>query len=260
MQIREATVEDAPAACIVLKRSIAELCQADHRNDPSILARWLGNKTHENFCAWVEQTDNSVLVAVENQDILAVGSVTDAGTIGLNYVSPDARFRGVSRAMLHALEMRAAERGNNRCNLTSTETARQFYLFNGYLENGPPVGGFGTSSGYPMTKVLVKLVRAEAEAPSREKFELRRQSDDLVYRFHRQQRSDGSVGYKREDGDHWIVRKLDWGWISFDYATQSCMGRPWNVLPHEQGDFPPEGDWVSRKGAKSYVYTLAYLP
>jgi GNAT superfamily N-acetyltransferase len=154
MQIREALPEDAAGACMVLKRSIAELCEADHRNDPSILAKWLGNKTHEDFSAWVNQPDNSVLVAVENQGILAVGSVTDAGTIGLNYVSPDARFQGVSRALLRALEALAAERGNHRCNLTSTETARRFYLSNGYVETGPPVGGFGTSSGYPMTKIL----------------------------------------------------------------------------------------------------------
>jgi GNAT superfamily N-acetyltransferase len=154
MQIRDATPEDAPAATVVLKRSIAELCELDHRNDPSILAQWLGNKTPENFCAWVEQTDSSVLVAVENGKILAVGSVTDAGAIGLNYVSPDARFRGDSRALLRALEARAAERGNHQCNLTSTETARRFYLSNGYVQNGPPVGGFGASSGYPMTKAL----------------------------------------------------------------------------------------------------------
>lgn len=154
MQIRDAIPEDAPAACIVLKRSIVELCEADHRNDPAILVRWLSNKTHENFCAWVDQADNSVLVVVENQHIVAVGSVTDAGSIGLNYVSPDARFRGVSRALLQAMERRAAERGNSRCNLTSTETARLFYSSNGYVEDGPPVGGFGTSSGYPMTKAL----------------------------------------------------------------------------------------------------------
>jgi GNAT superfamily N-acetyltransferase len=161
MEIREATADDAAAACIVLKRSIAELCAADHRDDPSILARWLGNKTHENFRAWVSQPDNSVLLAVENQEILAVGSVTDAGMIGLNYVSPDARFRGVSRALLQALEVRAEARGNHRCHLTSTETARRFYLSNGYVENGAPVGGFGTSSGYPMSKVL-PLSRHEA--------------------------------------------------------------------------------------------------
>lgn len=154
MQIRDASPEDAPAACIVLKRSIAELCVADHRNDSAILAQWLGNKTHENFRAWVNQPDNSILVAVANQTILAVGSVTDAGMIGLNYVSPDARFQGVSRALLRALEVRAAARGNHRCHLTSTETARRFYLSNGYVENGAPVGGFGTSSGYPMTKAL----------------------------------------------------------------------------------------------------------
>ena len=74
--------------------------------------------------------------------------------IGLNYVSPSARFRGASRALLRALETRAAERGNVRCTLTSTETARQFYLSNGYVEDGLPVGGFGTISGYPMTKSL----------------------------------------------------------------------------------------------------------
>jgi hypothetical protein len=94
--------------------------------------------------------------------------------------------------------------------------------------------------------------------PSREKFELRRQSDDQVYRFERSQRPDGSVGYKREDGDYWIVQKPDWGWVAWDEASRSCTGRPWNVLAQAQEDFPPEGDWVSRLGNKSYVYTLVY--
>ncbi len=155
MEIRDAVPEDAPAGCILLKRSIAELCVADHRNDPAILARWLGNKTIENFVAWINQPDNSLLVAVENGDVLAVGSVTDAGTIGLNYVSPNARFRGVSRVLLRALEARAFQLGNTRCTLTSTETARRFYRSNGYVEDGAPVGNFGTTSGYPMSKLLV---------------------------------------------------------------------------------------------------------
>jgi GNAT superfamily N-acetyltransferase len=154
LEIRDATPDDALAACTVLRRSIAELCEADHRNDPAILARWLGNKTVENFVSWLEQPDNSLLVAAETGAILAVGSVTDSGTIGLNYVSPDARFRGVSRALLCALETRAVERGNRRCALISTETARRFYRSNGYIESGPPSGAFGASSGYPMTKSL----------------------------------------------------------------------------------------------------------
>jgi len=154
MQIRDAEAKDAVAACEVMRRSIAELCLVDHRNDPAILQRWLENKTPEFFMSWLKQPDNSLLVAVEDGRILAVGSVTDAGRITLNYVSPDARFRGVSRGMLDALEVRAAEMGNSRCVLTSTETARRFYQARGYMEDGPAVGEFGTTAGYPMTKLL----------------------------------------------------------------------------------------------------------
>jgi GNAT superfamily N-acetyltransferase len=154
MEIRDATPDDPLAGCTVLKRSIVELCDADHKNDPAILTRWLGNKTVENFIAWIEQFDNSLLLAVEDGQILAVGSVTGGGTIGLNHVSPDARFRGVSRTLLRALEARAAERGNTQCTLISTETARHFYLSNGYKELKLPSRRFGTSSGYPMSKSL----------------------------------------------------------------------------------------------------------
>jgi Acetyltransferase (GNAT) domain len=99
MEIRDAIPEDARAACAVLKRSIVELCEADHKDDRAILARWLENKTVENVLAWINQPDNSLLVAAEDGDVLAVGSVTDSGTIGLNYVAPEARFKGVSRAL-----------------------------------------------------------------------------------------------------------------------------------------------------------------
>src|SRR5690348_8580871 len=115
MKIRDAVPEDAPAACEVIRRSIIELCAADHHNDPAILA------------SWIRQPGNSVLLAVEGNAVLAVGSATDEGEITLNYVSPEARFRGVSRAMIAALETRAGERGNERCLLVSTETARRFY-------------------------------------------------------------------------------------------------------------------------------------
>lgn len=95
---------------------------------------------------------------------------------------------------------------------------------------------------------------------SRERFELRRQSDDLVYTFVREQVDDGTVAYHRQDQDIWIVFRPDWGWVAWDPVSDTCTGRPWNTLPSEQGDHPPEGDWVSRKGVKSYVYTLTYLP
>jgi len=154
MEVRDATAEDADLGVAVLRRSIVELCEADHKNDPAILQQWLSNKTAESLVRWVSNPDNSLLVAVENGHIVGVGSVTNSGMIGLNYVSPDVRFRSVSKALLGALETRAAERGNSRCNLTSTETARRFYVSCGYVETGAPSGAFGTTSGYPMAKSL----------------------------------------------------------------------------------------------------------
>ncbi|MEM8632386.1 MAG: hypothetical protein AAGF74_14210 [Pseudomonadota bacterium] len=85
-------------------------------------------------------------------------------------------------------------------------------------------------------------------------FELRRQTDGLVYRFDRQ--PDGS--FKRQDGDFFILRHPRHGWIAGDVGSDEIFGRPWSVLPSDQGDAPPEGIWVSRKDAKSYVYDLVY--
>ena len=117
------------------------------------MAKWLLNKTPDIVASWMALPDFSLLVAVEHGTILAVGGVTKAGHITLNYVSPDARFRGVSRALPAGLEARAIERGNVRCTINSTETALKFYLANGYVIDGPPDHKHGTG-GYPMSKFL----------------------------------------------------------------------------------------------------------
>ena len=64
MHIRDAVPEDAPSACEVMRRSISELCSADHHNDPVIVARWLANKTPEIVASWIINPGNSVLVGV----------------------------------------------------------------------------------------------------------------------------------------------------------------------------------------------------
>lgn len=153
MEVRDARPDDAIAACEVMRRSISELCTADHHGDLAVLASWLANKTPETFHRWAQRPDSSLLVATEGAAILAVGGVTDGGEITLNYVSPDARFRGVSRAMLAALEARAAARGNVRCTLISTGTARRFYTAAGYATAGAAEIKFGIP-GYPMAKAL----------------------------------------------------------------------------------------------------------
>jgi GNAT superfamily N-acetyltransferase len=109
--IRDAKDDDAVDGCEVVRRSITELCVADHKNDPAILGKWVGNKTPKTFRAWMAQAGNSLLVAAQDDQILAVESVTDNGLITLLYVSPDARFRDVGKALLTALKQRAADRG-----------------------------------------------------------------------------------------------------------------------------------------------------
>ena len=103
LSIRDARDADADAACEVMRRSITELCTEDHCGDAKVLTAWLRNKQPEVFRGWLARADNSLMVATEDERILAVGSVTDRGEVTLNYVSPDARFRGVSRALLAAL-------------------------------------------------------------------------------------------------------------------------------------------------------------
>src|ERR1700687_1452452 len=70
MEIRDAVAEDAPAACQVLRRSIVELCVADRGNDPTIMMRWLSNKTPDIVASWIASPENSLLVAAERGTIL----------------------------------------------------------------------------------------------------------------------------------------------------------------------------------------------
>jgi GNAT superfamily N-acetyltransferase len=150
MEIRRATADDAEAPCLVLRRSITELCAADHRGDAGTLAAWLANKTPESVQRWTGS--QHLFVAAERGEILGVAALAPTGEITLNYVSPDARFRGVSKALVARLEDEAGVLGLATITLSSTATARRFYAGCGYAEAGPPVPGFGITRGFPMAK------------------------------------------------------------------------------------------------------------
>jgi N-acetylglutamate synthase-like GNAT family acetyltransferase len=107
----------------------------DHGNDKEFLSKWLANKTPDNLAKWIADENSYTFVAEKSGVIVGVGAITDTGKITLNYVSPDARFEGVSKAMLERLETKAHELGLGRCSLESTLTARAFYISAGYGEN-----------------------------------------------------------------------------------------------------------------------------
>jgi GNAT superfamily N-acetyltransferase len=130
--IRQATETDAADAVETLRRSIAELCVADHQNDPAKIDGWLGNKTIEAWRDWGARDDAILLVAERNRSIVGVGMATLSGEILLNYVHPAARFSGVSKALLAGLEDVLRRHGATHCSLKSTITARSFYTHCGY--------------------------------------------------------------------------------------------------------------------------------
>ncbi len=151
--IRPAGPADAPAMSAVLTASIRDLCTADHRNDPEILAGWLRNKTPEMVLKMLERPGAQFLVAEHDGEIAAVGCLNGPAEIGLNYVAPAHRFQGVSKALLAALEDRNRASGADRARLTSTGTAHRFYLANGWEDAGPAEADRGMLC-YPMEKCL----------------------------------------------------------------------------------------------------------
>lgn len=95
---------------------------------------------------------------------------------------------------------------------------------------------------------------------NKDRFQLWRQSDSLIYTFHRKMQPDGNPGYQREDVSLWIRFRPDFGWGVWDDEDQTLLGRPWNVpFPEQDPAYPPQGEWVSKKGSKSYVYELVYV-
>ena len=86
--------------------------------------------------------------------IAGIGCVMPDGTIALNYAAPWAQRRGVGTGLLYRMEQAARNAGNTVCTLTSTTTARGFYLAHGYMEAGAPVPSFGGKPAFPMQRVI----------------------------------------------------------------------------------------------------------
>ena len=152
--VRPASEADASAACEVLRRSIRELCSADHDNDEQILAAWLKNKTAENVGAWVCSESNFSVVAVEGTKVRGFALLHRQGEILFCYVVPEVIRRGGGKLMLRALEQQAVRWGLNNLFLTSTLTAKPFYEHHGYVWSGTSVSIFGLHRAFPMSKPM----------------------------------------------------------------------------------------------------------
>lgn len=151
--VRDAQPADIAAMSAVMTASVAELCGADHHDDPVNIAQWVSNRTPEGVARMIANPAQQFFVAERHGDIAAVGAVNAEGLVMVNYVSPGHRFTGVSHAMMSHLEAVLRAQGHSEARLVSTTTAHPFYLARGWTDDGPPeIDGFSTS--YPMRKSL----------------------------------------------------------------------------------------------------------
>lgn len=157
--IRVATEQDADVAVTVLRRSITELCAADHRGDPATLEDWLANKTPERFRGWLVRAGQFTVVAERDGVVCGVGMLSPDGELRLCYVHPDHVGRGVGRALVAAIETEAKAKGLTRLHLDATETATAFYEAMGFQRFGPSTAGFGVTYTNPYEKDLVPADR-----------------------------------------------------------------------------------------------------
>lgn len=143
--IRQAEPEDVEAACSVMRRSIVECCHEDHAGDRSIVDAWLANKTPETVRSWF-QSGGYAVVAERDGAVVGTAMLDGEGFVTLCYLVPEARYEGIGKGMLGALEAEARKRGQKHIELGSTKTAYRFYQRNGYADTGRVESAFGLTA------------------------------------------------------------------------------------------------------------------
>jgi N-acetylglutamate synthase-like GNAT family acetyltransferase len=93
--------------------------------------------------SWISSPTNIAAVAQVTAGIVGFGLLSQSGRLALLYVSPDVRFRGVSKALMAFLEGEASRLAIREISLESTATARRFYSERGFSSHGEPSLVFG---------------------------------------------------------------------------------------------------------------------
>lgn len=165
--IRVAEHGDAEAVAQILRRSISEVCHLDHQGDANILDRWLANKTAATVTQWLASPRALAVVAVSSGDEpVGIGMLDRSGEVLLCYVLPEVLGQGAGHSLLRAMLQAADDWKLKRVFLESTETARSFYLRNGFEPAGEPILADGLR-GYPMQRQLTSSHGVEQTARAR---------------------------------------------------------------------------------------------
>ncbi len=133
-----ASSANADEIAVLLRRSIVELCSIDHGGNPERYEPWLGNKTAETVERWIHGAGRVFCAIDHTRRVIGVAMGSAEGEVLLNYVLPEARFTGVSKSLMRAVEEYFQDRGLEMSHLKSTATAENFYRSLGYVETGEP--------------------------------------------------------------------------------------------------------------------------
>lgn len=167
-EIRQATPNDAPAACALLRRSIEHGCIAEHAKRPEILQAWLGNKTPNNVATWFASPTNFAVVAQRPGEkegaLVGLALLNQAGRLALCYVDPDYLRHGVGQELLAAIEQQARAWNISKVHMHSPASASAFFERLGYVNAGKDKSCFGLECDF-LWKPLDAI-----EAPARKRF------------------------------------------------------------------------------------------
>ncbi|KAJ3328177.1 hypothetical protein HDU93_001586 [Gonapodya sp. JEL0774] len=96
---------------------------------------------------------------------------------------------------------------------------------------------------------------------SHQRFTFTRLIDGLTYHFtqtsqplspHSSSSTAGALGarYERDDGHVQVLKDLQKGWVAVEAGTGEVTGKPWEwtLASVAQTEYPPEGEWISKKG------------
>lgn len=129
--------------------SIRDLCSADHHNDPAAIASWIGDGSPDKFIRLFQDAHVTLMVAEIDDELAGLAGLA-GDRVTLNYVRPQFRLRGVSKALMLTLERTMRDADVTVGYLVSTATALRFYRAIGWVD-----AGVGTpEQGYPMEKRL----------------------------------------------------------------------------------------------------------
>ena len=149
LTIRPAMPEDAAAMGEVRARSIRLLCSKDHEDDPEAVEHWIGDASSGKFLRLLDDADARLIVAESDGAVVGLGARM-GDCVTLNYVDPDHRFKGVSKAiMLHLQDQMRAD-GLEEAHLNSSRTALAFYRSLGWHRSGADL----PDGSIPMSKRL----------------------------------------------------------------------------------------------------------